>query len=81
MGSNISRLVLGHALLIGACVSILVALGSQGLDDSLARSVLITASSLTAAVGSGITAFILLSVEHAAAPRAKRKRPPQLQGR
>ena len=81
MSSNISRLVLGHALLIGACVSIVVALGSQGLDDSLARSVLITASSLTAAVGSGITAFILLNVEHDTAPRAKPRRPQQLQGR
>jgi len=81
MSSNISRRVLCHALLIGACVSIVVALGSQGLDDSLARSVLITASSLAAAVGSGITAFILLNVEQDAAPRAKQKRPQQLQGR
>jgi len=67
-------------VLTGASVSILATLGSAGLDDGLARSVLIAVSSLAAAVGSGITAFIMLSVEQDHAPRRKQKRP-QLQGR
>jgi hypothetical protein len=81
MVSRMSRLVLCHALLIGASVSIVAALGSSGLDDPLARSVLITVSSLAAAVGSGITAFIMLNVERDDGPRAKQKRPQSLQGR
>ena len=81
MHSHMSRLVLCHALLIGAFVSVVATLGSAELDDPLARSVLITVSSLAAAVGSGITAFIMLNVEQDAAPRGKRKRPQQLQGR
>ena len=80
MSSHIPRLVLCHAFVIGACVSIVAALGSAGFDDPLARSVLIAVSSLTAAVGSGITAFIMLSVEQNHVPRRKQKRP-QVQGR
>lgn len=63
MSSHISRLVLCHGLLIGAATLILATLGSDGLNDPLARLVLIAVSSLSAAVGSGITAFIMLSVE------------------
>ena len=81
MSSHIPRLVLWHAVLTGASVAALAALGSEGLNDPLARSVLIAASSSAAAVGSGITAFIMLNVEQNDAARRKRKRPQPLQER
>ncbi len=78
MRLHIPRMVLIHGLLTGICALVLATLGSEALNDPPARLVLIAVSSLWSAVGSGITAFLLLSMEEAEArsPAPDRVWPP-----
>jgi len=63
MRAHIPRMALLHGALIGVFALTMSALGSEGLNDLPARLVLIAVFSLWSAVGSGISAFVLLSVD------------------
>ncbi len=63
MRSDLSRLVVLQAIGAGLFAFIAATLGSEGLNDLAARLVLIVVFSFWVAVGSGITAFLLLNVE------------------
>jgi len=63
MRSDVPRLAIFHGIGTGVFAFILAALCSKGLNDPSARLVLIAVFSLWTAVGSGITAFLMLNVE------------------
>jgi hypothetical protein len=63
MRSDVPRLAIFHGIGTGVFAFILAALSSKGLNDPSARLVLIAVFSLWTAVGSGITAFLMLNVE------------------
>jgi hypothetical protein len=63
MRSDVPRLAIFHGIGTGVFAFILAALSSKGLNDPSTRLVLIAVFSLWTAVGSGITAFLMLNVE------------------
>jgi hypothetical protein len=63
MRSDVPRLTIFHGIGTGVFAFILAAVSSRHLNDPSARLVLTVVFSLWAAVGSGITAFLLLNVE------------------
>ncbi|HLG82877.1 MAG TPA: hypothetical protein VKY22_17830 [Bradyrhizobium sp.] len=75
MRSHIPQMVLVHAGLTGLSALLLTTLGSEAVNDSLTRLILIAVFSSWAAVGSGITAFLMLSVEQDSARNASRRDP------
>jgi len=70
--SRIAKQVIFQAGLTGLVALSASLIASSGLDDPQGRAVLCTGFSLWAAVGSGISAFVLLSMEAAEPLRGRR---------
>jgi hypothetical protein len=70
--SRIAKQVIFQAGLTGLVALSASLVASNGLDDLQARAVLCTGFALWAAVGSGISAFVLLSMEASESPRGRR---------